>query len=349
VDDARVAAARYGRSPSDFYPEVSIETPPGHRASCPERARADHRQAERLLAADELTWTLLTPGAADRGAARQQLLAANFSFNRKMQDVVRGAARTALDGVKGSRAADQLGLARSVREAREERLALGLATQPEVLLTRQVDAKAVRPREREGHGERRAGDAALALGIPRTPRSRSPPRASRCRSSRTASTRDDAAPARLDLANAWQIRAGEAAIEEGRPIRRSAPTHGRTLAYRATARRATRRLPNYAYTVNLRDLFKGFDRLNAIREAEAERDAARADFATLQLETTAAVWRAYQLPGGGRSTSTPSRCCGAGRLRGQQRYGLGLSTVELLTGERIWRARATCRPDAPSC
>ena len=41
------------------------------------------------------------------------------------------------------------------------------------------------------------------------------------------------------------------------------------------------------------DLFLGFDRLNAIREAQAERDRVAADLERLELETIAAVWRAW--------------------------------------------------------
>ena len=87
------------------------------------------------------------------------------------------------------------------------------------------------------------------------------------------------------------------------------------------------------------DLFKGFDRVNAVRQAEAERDAARAELASLQLETTAAVWKAYFNYRAARKkleyADSLLRASQDAYDANREGYGLGLNTiVELLTGER---------------
>ncbi len=52
--------------------------------------------------------------------------------------------------------------------------------------------------------------------------------------------------------------------------------------------------PFYGALVALRwDLFTGFDRYYGVQKATAERDAARSELKALQLNATAAVWKAY--------------------------------------------------------
>jgi len=358
-EDARAAAARYGRSLADYYPEVSIEASAG-----PQRFLFQSSPAPLTVKQDtfspqiELTWTLLDFGRRAQTAelARQQLLAANFSFNRKMQDVVFAAQRAffALDAAKGmKRAAEKnVALARSVREAAEERLALGLATQPDVLLTRQVDAKAVYDLE---SASVMVSDAqatlAMALGIPANAPLEITDLASQPLPKQLAVAVDDVIDAAIEqrpdlAARMAQIRAGEAAVEKARanllPTIGFSGTYGEDIwRYRIDGgARDDVASPNYAYMFNLEwDLFTGFDRLNAIREAEAGRDAARAELATLQLETTAAVWRAYFNYRAARkkyeyaeALLRASQDAYEANLEG---YGLGLNTVvELLTGER---------------
>jgi len=358
-EDARTAAARYGRSLSEYYPEVSVEASAG-----PQRFLFQNEPKPLTIKQTaftpqiELTWTLLDFGRRAQSAelARQQLLAANFSFNRKMQDVVFAAQRAyfALDAAKGLlRAAEQnLALARSVREASEERLGLGLATQPDVLLARQVDAKAVYDVEnaRVGVSDAQA-NLAMALGIPaNTPLEISsldkqplPQKLSVA----VDDVIDTAIQQRPDLAARMaQIRAGEAAVEKAKaslfPKVGFTGTYGEDMwRYRINgAPSDSVASPDYAYMFNVEwDLFKGFDRLNAIREAEAERDAARAELATLQLETTAAVWRAYFNYRAARKkyeyAEALLKASEDAYAANREGYGLGLNTiVELLTGER---------------
>jgi len=358
-EEARGAAASYGRSLSEFYPEASVQASAGpSRFLFQASPRPLTIEQDQFTPQLELTWTLLDFGRRTQGAelARQQLLAANFAFNRTMQDVVFAAQKAyfALDAAKGmKRAAEKnLELARSVREAAEERLALGLATQPDVLLTRQVDAKAVYDLE---SARVLVSDAqatlALALGIPANAPfeiddlTRHPlPRQLEVA---VDDVIDTALEQRPDLAARMaQIRAGEAAVEKAKadlfPTIGFSGTYGEDIwRYRIDgAPRDDVASPNYAWMFNLDwDLFTGFDRLNAIREAEASRDAARAELASLQLETTAAVWRAYFNYRAARKKFDYAEAL----LRASQDaydanlegYGLGLNTiVELLTGER---------------
>lgn len=358
-EESRVAAARYGRSLAAYYPEVGVDAEVG-----PSRFlfQADPRpltiDQEQFTPTLELTWTLLDFGRRAQGAeeARQRLLAANFAFNRKMQDVVFAAQRNyfALDAAKGmKRAAEKnLELARSVREAAEQRAELGLATQPDVLLTRQVEAKAVYDLENANVLVSDAQAAlALALGIP----ANAPLEIAdldeqplpRTLSVAVDDVIDTALEQRPDLAARMaQIRAGEAAVEKAKadffPTIGFAGAYGEDIwRYRIDgAPRDDVSSPNYAYffTVDW-NLFTGFDRLNAVREAEAQRDAARAELASLQLETTAAVWRAYFNYRAARkkldyaeALLRASQDAYEANLEG---YGLGLATiVELLTGER---------------
>lgn len=358
-EEARGAAARYGRSLSDFYPEVSVQASAG-----PSRFLFQNDPAPITIEQNqftpqvELTWTLLDFGRRTQDAelARQQLLAANFAFNRKMQDVVFAAQRAffALDAAKGmQRAAEKnLELARSVREAAEERLALGLATQPDVLLTRQVDAKAVYDLENASVLVSDAQAAlALALGIPANAPLEIADLASQPLPRQLAVAVDDVIDAALEqrpdlAARMAQIRAGEAAVEKAKadfyPSIGFSGTYGEDIwRYRVNgAPRDDVAAPNYAWLVNLDwNLFEGFDRVNAVREAEAERDAARAELASLQLETTAAVWRAYFNYRAARKkfdyAEALLRASQDAYEANREGYGLGLNTiVELLTGER---------------
>jgi len=358
-EDARVAAARYGRSLSDYYPTVRAEASAG-----PSRFMFQAEPTPLTIKQDafspqiELTWTLLDFGRRAQSAelARQQLLAANFSFNRKMQDVVFAAQRAyfALDAAKGMlRAAEQnLALARSVHEAAEERLKLGLATQPDVLLARQIDAKAVYDVE---NASVLVSDAqatlAMALGVPANAPLEITSLEAQPLPQQLGVAVDDvidtAIQQRPDLAARMaQIRAGEAAVEKAKadlfPKVGFTGSYGQDVwSYRINNEAPDRvNSPNYAYMFNLEwDVFKGFDRVNAIREAEAERDAARAELATLQLETTAAVWRAYFNYRAARKkyeyAEALLKASDDAYQANREGYGLGLNTiVELLTGER---------------
>jgi outer membrane protein TolC len=98
--------------------------------------------------------------------------------------------------------------------------------------------------------------------------------------------------------------------------------------------------PQYSALLGLKwDIFTGFRRLNDVRRAEDDREAARAELKTLGIDATAQVWRAYY-----EFESSLSRYNYAESLLAAaqesydanlETYRQGLSTiVELLTAER---------------
>jgi outer membrane protein TolC len=98
--------------------------------------------------------------------------------------------------------------------------------------------------------------------------------------------------------------------------------------------------PQYATIFSFNwDLFKGFDRLNAVREAEANSRAARAQLAATELDAIAEVWRAYyDYRAAVRKLDFAEALLAASQEAydaTQKTYDVGLSDiVELLTAER---------------
>src|SRR4029077_2119834 len=141
---ARAAAASYGASRAPYYPVVSAETQSAYSRRIFELPGQDGVLKQwRVTPAIELTYTLLDFGRRNAGAAaaRDQLAAANFSFNRKIQDVV-FATQRAFYSIGAAKAAVQAAeqnveLAKTDDEAVTRRVDLGLATEPELLLSRQ--------------------------------------------------------------------------------------------------------------------------------------------------------------------------------------------------------------------
>jgi outer membrane protein TolC len=98
--------------------------------------------------------------------------------------------------------------------------------------------------------------------------------------------------------------------------------------------------PQYSAFLTLKwDIFTGFKRLNDVRQAEANREVARAQLATLEIQAISQVWRAYY-----EFESSLSKYDYAESLLAASQesydanletYKQGLSTiVELLTAER---------------
>ncbi|MEO8606026.1 MAG: TolC family protein [bacterium] len=314
-ETARAAAARYGQSLAPYYPTLSANgfASPNQRVMEPDTGPAALTlRWDKYEGAVRLTYTLLDFGRRAQSAetARQRLLAANFGFNRVMQDVVFSVqlAYYNLDAAQGLRtAAEQnLALARTVLTAADARLDVGLATRPEQLLAKQVEARAVYDLEnaKVAVQDAQAG-LALALGVPanQSPAIESlfdqplPPDLER----EVDVFIDDAVKDRPDLAaRLAELRAAEAAI--GRAKAEFFPSVGFRGAYGVQSWDYT--VNNGAHVQNTQPaystvftfdwtLFNGFDRLNALRAAESDAAAARAGLATAQLDIIAQVWRAY--------------------------------------------------------
>jgi outer membrane protein len=357
---ARSAAARYGRSLAPYYPTLRAqgEAAPASRFFEPTASGSltIHRESyePRVL----LTYTLLDFGRRAQSAelARQRLLAANFAFNRRLQDVVFGVERAyyLLDAAQGlERAAERnLELARTVLRAAEQRVDVGLATRPELLLARQVETRAVYELENARVAVKNAeAELALTLGVPANrsvaieslEKQPLPPELDQA----VDGLIDTALMQRPDLAaRVADLRAADAAVAKAKadffPTIDFRGHYGESIwDYRARASGPFRNSePTYAtvFTFNW-DIFKGFDRLNAVREAEADSRAARAELAATELEAIADVWRAYY---DYRAAVRKLQFAEALLAASQEAYDSTLKTyevglsdiVELLTAER---------------
>jgi outer membrane protein len=98
--------------------------------------------------------------------------------------------------------------------------------------------------------------------------------------------------------------------------------------------------PQYSVLLTLKwDIFTGFKRLNDMRRAEADREVARAQLMTLEVEAISQVWRAYyEFESSLRKYDYAESLLAASEESydaNLETYRQGLSTiVELLTAER---------------
>ena len=312
-ESARAAAAAYGKSLAPYYPTLRAEaalTPVRrYQEEVPNAPLTIHLHAfEPDLV---LTYTLLDFGRTAQSAelARQQLLAANFTFNRRLQQAVFDVqdAYYKLDAARGlqSAAEKNLELAKTVLAAADQRLAVGLATRPEMLLAKQLEARARYDVENAvvavKNGE---ADLAVQLGV-RADRplhieplaEQTPPELDGAVESVIA----DALRNRPDLAaRAADLRAAEAQAAKARadffPKLGFLGSYGQQIwDYQAASKSGLRaNEPSYEtlFTFDWA-LFTGFERRNALREAEHATAAARAQLAASEIDAVAEVWRSY--------------------------------------------------------
>lgn len=311
---ARAAAARVGIAESAWLPVLAVRAA-GGIARVEDRTTAGPVYTSGPAATSLLTlqWTLLDFGrrSADDERAWQELLATNFQFNRTHQEVTFAVERTfyAYDASRARVDAEQATLASAiaVAQAAEARMAQGLATQTELLLARQEQARAQFDLQaaRRGVADTQAA-LAEAIGIspgavPRTVVLSELPLPSGLSESVDA-TMDRALTARPDLASRLAtLRARDAEVRRARAEFR--PRIGMSGSGGGTAGRFTPqgvdRTFGYSeplYTGFLEfswTLFEGFERENAVRAAEARRGEAEAAITQLQLETLRQVWKSY--------------------------------------------------------
>src|SRR5262245_7737353 len=311
---ARAAAARVGIAESAWLPVLAVRAAGG-------TARVEHRTATGPVftagpsATSLLTlqWTLLDFGrrAADDERAWQELLATNFQFNRTHQEVTFAVERTfyAYDASRARVEAAEATLASAVAvaQAADVRMAHGLATQTEVLLTRQERARAQFDLQaaRRGVADTQAA-LAEALGIPpgampHTVLLGELPLPTGLSESVDA-TMDRAMASRPDLVSRLAtLRARDAEVRRARA--EFLPRIGLTGSGGGTAGRFTPQHtdqtfsyaePIYSGYLELPETpFEGFARENAVRAAEAGRGEAEAAITQLQLETLRQVWKSY--------------------------------------------------------
>jgi len=310
---ARAAAAQYGRSHSNDYPKVAAQAEGGYfKLPLEFPGETLVIRNEVFLPQVKVSYDLLDFGrsrAAERGA-REQLIAANFAFNRAMQDVVFEVEKAfyvlAAANASVSAADANLKLARTSVDAIQERHRVGLATRPQVLLAKQVQAQAVYDLENaksmvhdaEANLRLVVGVAADApIKIPRREVDHLP----QTLGDDVEMLMTDALKRRPDIAaQIAAVRAGDAALARAKaeyyPEVEIGGNYGQIIWSYTVNGGPTQNLnqPFYGAGLTLRwNLFTGFDRYYGVQKAIAERDAARAELRSTQLNASTAVWTAY--------------------------------------------------------
>jgi outer membrane protein TolC len=260
----------------------------------------------------KVTYDLLDFGrtrAMERGA-REQLIAANFAFNRTIQDVVFNVEKAyymlAAANASVSAAEANQKLAQTSLDAVQERHHMGLATKPQVLLAKQVEAQAIYDLENAKSGVHDA-EAGLRQAVGVAADADITVQGSRLESLPESLREDvemlmtDAIKKRPDIgAQVAAVRAGDAAIARARaeyyPEVEIAGNYGQIIWNYTVNGGPSQNLnqPFYGIGATIRwDVFTGFSRYYGEQRATAERNAARSRLKSLQLDVTAAVWTAY--------------------------------------------------------
>jgi len=315
-EEARAAAAQVGRAEAAYYPTLFFMAAGGtsRRADqAPPPTGTFTVEGPGVNPRLQLNWILLDFGrrSADVERRGQDLFKANFAFNRKLQEVAFAVSRNYF-GLDASRARvtaarATLDSAVAVEEAVAARLQQGLATRPDFLLARQERARAAFELE-DALGAVADAQAALAdsLGIAPTALMRVADLSAVALPTELPESVeqiiDRALGRRPDLASRLSaLRAREA--EE----RRARAEFWPRLSLSGSAGQAVQRYrtgpPFGTFTMNETEygaflnfewkLFDGFERDNALREANSLRGAAEADLAAIALRAIREVWKAY--------------------------------------------------------
>jgi outer membrane protein len=356
---ARSAAAGYGASRAPYYPQAAVESDSGY-ARIPFELPGTFGVVKQWQTDNQvaLTYTLLDFGrrASASEQAREQLIAANFLSNRTIQDVVFGVEQTfyAFDAVEAAveAARENLELAKSDFDSVRQRVDLGLATQPELLLAQERLAQS---RFDLATAEQLLRDAqanlAVALGIAADTAFKVEPLDNepvpKTLNHDVETLIAQARASRPDLAaRKAQLRASQAAVKQANaqwyPTVDASGVYGENLWNYTFVLPPTIQVttPQYSAMLTIKwDLFTGFRRLNDVRKAEADRAVADADLKTLEINTVADVWRAYFEFQSSLSKYEYARSLLASSLESysanSESYRQGLSTiVELLTAQR---------------
>lgn len=307
------AEAELGQSQSADYPKIEAGSWGGY-SKLPIQFPGTTLviRQENFLPQFKVTYDLLDFGRtrATQQRAREQLIAANFFFNQAIQDVVFNVEKAyyVLSAANASVTAAEanLKLARMSLSAVQERHQMGLATKPQVLLAKQVEAQAIYDLE-NARSMVHDAEASLrqAVGVaPDTDFRIEPGQLSSLPANLgddVETLMSDALKHRPDIgAQIAAVRAGDAAIARARseyyPEVEIAGNYGQVIWSYTVNNGSTQNLnqPFYGALMTLRwNLFTGFDRYYGVRKAMAERDAARSELRSLQINVASAVWTAY--------------------------------------------------------
>ena len=310
---AQTAYAQLGQSQAPNYPKAEVDADTGYLKlpiQFPGQTLVIRNEA--FLPQFKVSYDLLDFGrtrAAERGA-REQLITANFAFNRAIQDVVFNVEKAyyVLSAAKASVSAAEsnLELARTSLSAIQERHQVGLATKPQILLAKQVEAQAVYDLENAKSMVHDADSVLfqaigvapdVAISVQNIEHQNVPANLG----DDVEKLITDAIEKRPDLAaQIAAVRAGDAAIERAEsefyPEVGVSGNYGQIVWSYTVNGGHTQNLnqPFYGALLTLRwNLFTGFDRYYGVRSATAQRNAARSQLKSLELDIVATVWRAY--------------------------------------------------------
>src|SRR5262245_7134508 len=312
---ALAAAARLDRADADYLPILAVDVQAGHsRIESRTGAGGVFTSGPSITPQVELAWVLVDFGRrdADWDARAQELLAADFEFNRRHQEVAFAVEKAyfRFDAARAEIAATQatLDAARSVREAAEALLAQGLATLTDAAVARQQEAQARYELEvaRKLQADARAELAkalgvspALAIAVAEMPDDAAPPVSLDASVDRLIATALEGRPDLVALAATVRGREAEVRRAEAdfQPSIAAAGAVGGT-AGRFRAEGGTR---SFEYAEPIGGAFLAFDwdfydggrRRSVVAEARARAAESEAELALARLEAEGDVWRSW--------------------------------------------------------
>ena len=312
---ARAAAARLDRAESDYLPILALNVQAGHsRIESRTAVGGVFTSGPSVTPQVLLAWRLLDFGRrdADWDARAQELIASDFEFNRRHQDLAFAVERAyfRFDAARAEIVAMEatLDAARQVREAADALERQGLATRTDVAVARQQEAQARYELEvaRKLQADARA-ELARAVGIsPASPLGVAPmPESAALPAALDASVDTLIAAALTDRPDLAALAASVSAREaetrraeaDFRPTLDAAGSVGGTAGtFRAEG--GTRSFdyaePIWGAFLRLNwDFYDGGRRRSLVLESEANRREAEAELAALRLQAEGDVWRSW--------------------------------------------------------
>lgn len=369
-EEAKAAAARLERNRSAWYPTLTAMAFGQYfKTSFPIPGGALVSNGYSAFGSLDLAWTLFDFGRREAlvEAGAQRLSAANFAFNRKHQEIAYRVAtsffayQAAL--AKVTAAQQTFEAARAGSASVQAKLDKGLATRPDLLLAIQEQAKAsydlqdARSSVIQAHA-----DLTASLGISPSyslqliDLSKLPLPAGLVQS--VEKIVDQALEQRPDLmARLAELRAREAEVKKARAEFWPKFSLGGRIGNQYWGNVHTNPPGNQNYSASNVvgtamltmewTLFDGFERSNAVHEAEARKEASKAQLEALRLEIMRDIWKAYA----DTKTTLEKREFALALLKAaeesyaatQESYTQGFSTViELLSAQKdLARARYT--------
>lgn len=369
-EEAKAAAARLERNRSAWYPTLTAMAFGQYfKTSFPIPGGALVSDGHSSYGGLDLAWTLFDFGRreAQVDAGAERLNAANFAFNRKHQEIAYRVASSFFAyqaAVAKVTAAQQTFESANASSASvQAKLGKGLATRPDLLLALQEQAKSSYDlQDARGSVLQAKADLTTNLGISPSytlkliDLSKLPLPAGLEPS--VEKIVDQALEQRPDLmARLAELRARAAEVKKARAEFWPKFSLGGTIGNQYWGNVRTNPPGNETYSasnlvgtamLNVEwTLFDGFERSNAVHEAEARKEASRAELEALRLEIMRDIWKAYA----DTKTALEKREFALALLKAaeesyaatQESYTHGFSTViELLSAQKdLARARYT--------